>query len=728
MATVDDWNWNEVIPADEISLADEIKGMSEIHLSKKTGRTEDEIKQLSLDDNLSDTDKYLHIAKNGAMIQKCSLVRNFKRISMGIHREFCFEKLLGQNLKMEPLAVQREVGLAMEEIISRLPVQKVNQVLELAKAFIKYKNEEISKIWKDVFISCIKRIPAEEVRVKILPEAIADLSLGQPAQFRIWTGRVLGTSICRMDPKKLDLNVMQKFINLCEDTDYEVRKSMCFHLNAVIKSIGPANTKKHIYPVYVELLKDEEISVQTAAITNYTNYAESMEQEQRISTFIPYWKKIVEDNNPKLGNTVAELFGLFLWSAREELKEVDKRYFVAYYQTMAVSNDQNIRRFCAFNYPAVVKAMKPEMIENYKLEKLLSSFVHDDCEAIPISLASFFHELTDMLGTSSYRILKEIFSRIVLSKNKLIYTPLFRNIQKILANFSKDATFKQGNNSDSVFKLILEKRKIFDNSPNIDWRQHLLVLNSFDSFLSIVDPEMLYEQHSALLFRLVMDNFPITIKVKAIKILVSIFRNLRKLENQENLLRQLLDSLLLSKLIDATEPLATRDSDTEVMAAMNRFYAQYGLLNQETCCQKSTNTPNNFDLEAFGGERMKVSTSNESLTDTYLFYTYKWETLDPPAKDQEKEDLESKYFVGLTIKKKEIAKKVAGPPSKKMEPALSRMKINIPKKQESPAKPPTPTFKTPSFKKDNPPAPVKKEDVKLMEVDIKKGNAANKKK
>lgn len=38
MATVDDWNWDEVIPADEISLADEIKGMSEIHLSKKTGR------------------------------------------------------------------------------------------------------------------------------------------------------------------------------------------------------------------------------------------------------------------------------------------------------------------------------------------------------------------------------------------------------------------------------------------------------------------------------------------------------------------------------------------------------------------------------------------------------------------------------------------------------------------------------------------------------------------
>lgn len=159
------------------------------------------------------------------------------------------------------------------------------------------------------------------------------------------------------------------------------------------------------------------------------------------------------------------------------------------------------------------------------------------------------------------------------------------------------------------------------------------------------------------------------------------------------------DSLLLSKLIDATEPLATRDSDTEVMAAMNRFYAQYGLLNQETCCQKSTNTPNNFDLEAFGGERLKVSASNESLTDPYLFYTYKWETLDPPAKDQEKEDLESKYFVGLTIKKKEIAKKVAGPPSKKMEPTLSRMKINIPKKQEQSANPPTPTSKTPSFKK-----------------------------
>ncbi|KAJ3318041.1 hypothetical protein HDV06_000853, partial [Boothiomyces sp. JEL0866] len=806
MTTVDDWNWDEVAPADEISLADEIKGMSEINLSKRTGRTDEEIKQFSVDDNLSDTEKYLYIIKNGAMIQKCSLIRNLKRISMGIHRDFCFDKLLSailQNLKIEPLAVQREVGVAIEEIISRLPAQKVNEIIEIAKIFLKYKNEEVSKVWKDVFISCIKKIPSDE----ILPEAIADLSLGQPAQFRIWSGRLLGTIICRLDPKKIDQNILQKFINLCEDTDYEVRKSMCFHLNAVIKNIGVANTKKYIFPVYLELLKDEEISVQTAAIINYTNYGEFMDQEQRASTFIPYWKKIVEDNNPKLSQTIAELFGVFLWSAREELKDPERKYFVAYYQTMAVSSDENIRRFCAFNYPAVVKALKPEMIESYKLEKLLSSFVYDECEAIPISLASFFHEITDMLGTSCYRILKETFPRIVLSKNKHIYTPLFRNIEKILNNFLRDPTFKQGNNSDAIFKLILEKRKSFDNSPNIDWRLHLLVLNSFNSLLSIIDSETLYEQHSALLFKLITDNFPVTIKIKAIKILVSIFRNLRKLENQENLLRQLLgiflltadlkeeqschirilfidvcecileqfsrkffreyflasyfalsrdpipnvrlkyvallpmvrhiirlptDSLLLSKLIDATEPLATRDSDNEVMASMSRFYAQNGLLNQENCCQKPANAPKSFGLEAFGTERMKVSTSNESITDPYLFYTYKWETLDPPEKDQQKEDMEGKYFVNLTIKKKEIVKKITVNPTRKIETATSKNKINTAKKPDQPPKPPTPTSKTPSFKKgkrhvtlETPPIQVKKDEVKLMEGDIKKVVKAN---
>ncbi|KAJ3268230.1 Serine/threonine-protein phosphatase 4 regulatory subunit 4 [Terramyces sp. JEL0728] len=747
MTTVDDWNWDEVVPADELSLADEIRGMAEVRMSKKTGRTEEEIKQFSVDDDLSDTDKYLYI----------------------------------HNVKLEPLAVQREVGLAIEEIISRLPAQKVNQVLEIANVLLKYKNEEVSKVWKDVLISCINKLPSEEVRIKILPDTIGDLNLGQPAQFRIWTGRLLGTIICRLDPKKIDQIVLQKFINLCEDTDYEVRKSMCFHLNPVIKALGSSITKKHIFPVYLELLKDEEITVQAAAITNYTNYGEFMDLDQRVNNYIPYWKKIVEENNPKLVKTISELFGIFIWSAKDELKESDKKYFVSYYQTLSASSDENIRQNCAYNYPAIVKAMKPALFESFKLEKLLASFVHDESEKISITFASFFHEvhntnkLTDMLGSNCYRILKELFPRLVLSKNKLVYTPVFKNIEKILNNFGRDPTFKQGNNTESILKLILEKRKSFDNTPNIDWRTHLFVLDSFNALISIIDSETLYEQHSPLLFKLITDNFPengnprksaqtipgyflINLDVKEdqnchIRILFfdvcerileqfsgKFFReyfltsyfalsrdpipNIRLkyvalLPMVRHIIRLPTDSLLLSKLIDATEPLATRDSDNEVMAAMNRFYAQHGLLNQESCCQKPANVAQAFGLEAFGNERMKTLNSNESITDPYLFSAYKWESMDTPEKDLQKEEYESKYFVNLTIKKKELVKKITTGSTRKIEPSSSKMKISTTKKPElPPIKPPTP--KAPSFKKDTPPAQLKKEEVKSMEVDIKK--------
>lgn len=116
-----------------------------------------------------------------------------------------------------------------------------------------------------------------------------------------------------------------KASQLCQDTDYEVRKAMAKEMPSLIKSLGLKQSRKTIFPEFMELLIDEEASVQQAALKHFMDLAEIFDGECRLSTLIPFWKKICSQHTPKLALIVAELFGQFMWKAKSEQRWPDGR-------------------------------------------------------------------------------------------------------------------------------------------------------------------------------------------------------------------------------------------------------------------------------------------------------------------------------------------------------------------------------------------------------------------
>jgi hypothetical protein len=117
------------------------------------------------------------------------------------------------------------------------------------------------------------------------------------------------------------------------------------------------------------------------------------------------------------------------------------------------------------------------------------------------------------------------------------------------------------------------------------------------------------------------------------------------------------DGSLLSKLIDATEPLATRDQDGDVIAAMNHFYKMHGLLHMPNCCQFQQDKEFSIEENDYRGLR-KANESLDSLTDTYLIETATWEKMDDDVLDRQKEELEHKLlFFQLDPSKKKVQDK-----------------------------------------------------------------------
>lgn len=58
-----------------------------------------------------------------------------------------------------------------------------------------------------------------------------------------------------------------------------------------------------------------------------------------------------EEQPENLPLSVAKLFGGYIWNVKGELSEGDIRYFISFYQFLAVSPIDEQRIMCAYNFP-----------------------------------------------------------------------------------------------------------------------------------------------------------------------------------------------------------------------------------------------------------------------------------------------------------------------------------------------------------------------------------------
>jgi hypothetical protein len=134
----------------------------------------------------------------------------------------------------------------------------------------------------------------------------------------------------------------------------DVRKSMCTNLSSTALSLGLKLTKKYLFEEYNTLLNDEEVSVQEAAIISVMEIAQIFDVETKCSFLIPLWKRLCDETNSKLTDTLLQYFGSFVWCVKDELSAQDKQYFLTYYLTQVATSKQTQRKICLYNFPVLV--------------------------------------------------------------------------------------------------------------------------------------------------------------------------------------------------------------------------------------------------------------------------------------------------------------------------------------------------------------------------------------
>ncbi|RKP18779.1 ARM repeat-containing protein [Rozella allomycis CSF55] len=412
-------DWENALDISTEDLEDEIKGIDESK-ALKTQKTKEEIEKFLVDESLNDVDRALHLLKRGVNVQKLSILNSMEKLLEEYPQE-SIQRFFPEAIKhvyIEGPQFQLAFGKAIQELIKTNLVPKSfiqHSLFPCLKKIFQVDSEE----WQDIMLSVYPYLGTDtlenEVRLllickMVLPEALIFGGIAQPVASRRWCCRAIGGLASLLPSKRIEDGFLKKAIALSQDTDHEVRSCMCAQMNSIARGIGLMGTKSDLIDDYMELLVDEYEDVRIAAITNFAELLEFLDQETKEDIVWPYWKQVIEENHSDtIEQVIAAKFGKYLWSFKDaEEMDLVMRKFMEY----SKSEDESLRLSAVYNFPAVVAVAGLRYEENH-LHEILQSFCDDESSGVKMTLASSIHDIAIILARQAPRYLTEAFLKLL---------------------------------------------------------------------------------------------------------------------------------------------------------------------------------------------------------------------------------------------------------------------------------------------------------------------------
>ncbi|KAE9048390.1 hypothetical protein PR002_g514 [Phytophthora rubi] len=186
---------------------------------------------------------------------------------------------------------------------------------------------------------------------------------------------------------------------LCQDTDAEVRKCMCIQLDGLARAVGEEHACSELLPELLELLQDEEEQVKQTAFLTLVSLIDFFPAKDRVKLIIPEFVSMAESLPDYLVPSLTEQFGHLVTklSALNHLGNDIGQALLQSYAKLCSHEELEIRQFCAYNFPAIVKAFGTTYASTL-MDDLLAKLASDPNEEVRHSIAAGIHEVAVLLG------------------------------------------------------------------------------------------------------------------------------------------------------------------------------------------------------------------------------------------------------------------------------------------------------------------------------------------
>ncbi|BFI43170.1 serine/threonine-protein phosphatase 4 regulatory subunit 4 [Marchantia polymorpha subsp. ruderalis] len=510
----------------DIDLEDVIK-----EHRRDAGRSGEEIERLTVDDSLSDLDRTKLFLSPGAhqLQQNCALERLPKVFQE--YKQAAYRALFpGFTTWIESYNSQSQVaaGEAFMAILkdTSLPKEVGLWLLPTTLSMLSTnRNQDVARVWLKCLCGIVPTLPRKVVFDELMHIALSKGESQQSVQARTACCAILGSIAPLLKREEIEKYFLQKAMGLCQDTDLEVRVCMCEQLNHIARAVGLDTTKEKVLPELYELLRDEELTVQNAAFASLVQMLDYLPPEIRQTKIMPFLRLFCPPNESCLLITLPRLIGELMCKMVFDLTDDEFQPLMEAYKTYARHSSEEVRKLCASNFPAVLKAIGARKYA-LSLHVLYQQLVQDASSSVRAACATSFNEVAKLLGkkrTSSY--LKDPLVLLLEDSSHDVLKSILEDLHLILGHFAVGTPQQKAATFGGLMPSLLLAEK--SASTGRQWRLQLCLLRAFAEMPEYFTSDQIFENFVPICFCYMTDGV-MPVKAAATMALANFIRNNRK--------------------------------------------------------------------------------------------------------------------------------------------------------------------------------------------------------
>ncbi|XP_059505039.1 serine/threonine-protein phosphatase 4 regulatory subunit 4 isoform X4 [Stegostoma tigrinum] len=535
-------------------------------------KTPEEIERLTVDEELNDIERAVYLLSSGQDVQRTSVVVNLPNLmrqntSETIRRVVpkIREVLHVAGVEMQLAAAVSFLTILQEELVSIAAY--IHSFLPIILANLDHRDTVVSNAWLETLLTVINALPTETIRQEILSPLVSKAQLSQTIQSRLASCKILGKVARKFESHIIKRDILPLVKSLCQDVEYEVRSCMCRQLEFIAQGIGVEQTKTAILPELVELARDEGSSVRIAAFDTIVNLLVMFDSDDRTQIIFPLVMMFCEKSFKADESILAPLshqLGKLCHGLSGNLTDEQHLWFLDFYKKFSTlglqqENGQSdhttqfyaadmdakyvsVRQNCAYNLPAMILFVDPKCFYS-ELYSTFSTLCHDPETLVRRTVATGFHEVIKLLGSSVHIVHKELIA-LLQDESLEVLDALLDHLPEILR-----CVITGGDHIGSESKVhipdlipalsVAEQRA----ATSLKWRIHEKLLLTFSCLPQVISSDQIYYKFLPIMFRIMTTNNVLPVQRASARTLCVFVRYNRKQEQRQEICSKLVEQL-----------------------------------------------------------------------------------------------------------------------------------------------------------------------------------------
>ena len=285
----------------------------------------------------------------------------------------------------------------------------------------------------------------------------------------------------KLNEQQCETLLLPIVVRLCQDTSDHVRKCMSHQLGACLRLFTTSILVEQLLSEILELLEDEKDHVRCEMVSTTITILDVLPIEFLKTKILPVLKTACgsEQKSGPGAQTVPSIpkqFGFLFYAVftRTDLydddseRKNDMEYFLKCYKTMSQHTNETTRRWCAYNFPAVLKTTTIDSFEDHFLRNVLTRFARDTGASVRILVGSFLHEICILLTPDECV--------------KCIHNVVMTLLEQHIVPQHLDVVLRSFETEKSVYQDLLPAIVMCLKDGKHHWREQCTLIENFTCF------------------------------------------------------------------------------------------------------------------------------------------------------------------------------------------------------------------------------------------------------